>query len=278
VRYDLWPVLCVLVAVLLVERRPGMAGVALGLGAMLKLYPIAVLPALAAYTLAERDRGGFVRLLAGCASVIAAVMVASWALAGPDSLGWLRYQEDRGLQIESLGAGLLLALHVAAGQPLDVAYGFGTVQVQAPGADLLAAASPLAVAALLAVVIALTWLRFRADHDRLGHVPRSSLVLASAAAIAALLVGAKVLSVQYVIWLLPFVPLLPVRVRWLALAVVALSTAIYTVDYSALWRLETPMILVLLVRNILLALLALWLAAELAGVRRTAPAAEAGRA
>lgn len=266
-RYDLWPVLLVLVAILVVERRPGAAGVALGLGTMLKLYPIALLPILGAYVLTRRDRAGFVRLLAGCASVVILVMAAAWALAGPASLQWLVYQQERGLQIESLGAGLLLGLHVLVGRPLDVVYAFGSVQVQAPGSDLLVAASPIALAVLLGVVTVVAALRFRWDDARLGHVPSSSVHLASAAAIAVLLVGSKVLSVQYVIWLLPFVIFLPRRMGWLLVAITALSTAIYTTDYTGLWRLETPLIVALLVRNVLLAVLAAWLVVEM-GRRR----------
>ena len=270
-RYDLWPVLCVLVAVLVVERNPGAAGVALGLGTMLKLYPIALLPVLGAYALARRDRAGFVRLLVGCASVVVLVMGAAWVLAGPASLQWLLYQQDRGLQIESLGAGLLLGLHVLVGQPLNVASGFGSVQVGAPGSDLLVAASPIELAVLLGVVTAVAALRFRRDYARLGRVPSSSLYLASAAAIAVLLVGSKVLSVQYVIWLLPFVILLPHRMGWLLIAITALSTAIYTTDYSGLGRLETPVIAALLVRNALLLVFAAWLVVQLGARARTRP-------
>jgi hypothetical protein len=54
---------------------------------------------------------------------------------------------------------------------------------------------------------------------------------------------------------------------WLVLAVTALSTAIYTTDYTALWRLETPVIAALLVRNVLLAALVAWLVVEM-GTRR----------
>jgi hypothetical protein len=230
---------------------------------MLKLYPLALLPVLGAYALAGRDRAGFGRLLVGCASVVIVVMAAAWMLAGPASLQWLVYQQDRGLQIESLGAGLVLGLHVLVGQPLNVASGFGSVQVGAPGSDLLVAASPIALAVLLGVVTAVAALRFRWDYARLGRVPNSSVHLASAAAIAVLLVGSKVLSVQYVIWLLPFAILLPVRMRWLLLAVTALSTAIYTTDYTGLLRLETPVIAALLVRNVLLAVIAAWLVVEL---------------
>ena len=266
-RYDLWAVLCVLVAVLVVDRRPGAAGVALGLGTMLKLYPIALLPVLCVWAIARRDRTGLVRLLVGCASVVVLVTAAAWALAGPDSLQWLLYQADRGLQIESLGAGLLLGLHVLLGQPVDVGRGFGTIQVESSGSDLFVAASPFVLVVLLGVVVLVALRRFRLDADGIGRVPRPSIVLASVAAISALLVGSKVLSVQYVIWLVPFVPFLPVRMRWLVLAIAALSTAIYTVDYRGLMDLAPPWILALVVRNGLLAMFLAWLVAELWGSR-----------
>jgi hypothetical protein len=262
-RYDLWPVLCVLIAVVVVDRRPGAAGVALGLGTMLKLYPIALLPVLGVYVLASRDRPGFVRLLAGCASVIGVVMATTWVVAGPTSLQWLTYQQDRGLQVESLGAGLLLGLHLLTGLHLDVTNGFGSMQVQGPGSDILVSASPVVLAVLLGAVIAVAALRFRWDFARLGRVPRSSLALASAAAIAVLLVGSKVLSVQYVIWLLPFAILLPRPAAWLIVTVTALSTAMYTIDYAGLWHLEMPMIVALLVRNVLLVAIVAWLLVEM---------------
>ncbi len=277
-RYDLWPVLCVLVAVLVVDRCPGSAGVALGLGTMLKLYPLALLPVLGAYALAGRDRAAFGRLLVGCASVVGIVMAAAWALAGPASLQWLVYQQDRGLQIESLGAGLFLGLHALVGQVVDVGYAFGSIQLRAPGSDLLVAASPIVLAALLGIVTAVAAIRFRRDYARLGRVPTASVGLASAAAVAVLLVGSKVLSVQYIIWLLPFAIVLPVRMRWLLLAVTALSTAIYTTDYTGLLRLETPVIAALIVRNVLLAVIAAWLVVEMWRDRGDARDAIAGPA
>ncbi len=156
-----------------------------------------------------------------------------------------------------------MGLHSLFGQPVDVVRGFGTIQIESSGSDLLVAASPIALAVLLGVVVLVAFRRFRLDEDRLGQVPSASIVLASVAAIAAVLVGSKVLSVQYVIWLLPFVPFLPRPMRWLVLAIAALSTAIYTVDYQALLHLEAPWILALLVRNGLLVALLAWLVAEL---------------
>lgn len=262
-RYDLWAVLCVLIAVLLVDRRPGAAGVALGLGTMLKLYPIVLLPVLGVWLITQRDRTGSVRLVAGCAGVVVLVTTAAWVLAGPASLQWLQYQAERGLQIESLWAGVLLGLHLLTDQAIEVGIGFGTVQVRSIGSDVLVAASPVVLASLLAAVTVVAIGRFRWDHARLGRVPSSSMVLASVAVIAALLVGSKVLSVQYIIWLLPFAPLLPIRLRWLVLAITALSTAIYTIDYQGLMHLQAPMILAMLARNALLLALAVWVLLDL---------------
>jgi len=280
-RYDLWAVLSVLVAVLVVERRPGAAGLALGIGTMLKLYPIALLPILAAWAIARRDGAGLARLVVGCLVVGVLVLGVAWALAGPASLQWLVYQQERGLQIESLGAGLLLGLHLVSGQPIDVGIAYGSVQIETIGSDLLAAASPFALVGLLGLVTVIAFRRFRSDQARLSRVPTSSVVLGSVAAIAAILVGSKVLSVQYVIWLLPFVPLLPVRLRWLSLAITALSTAIYTIDYQALMHLEAPWILTLVARNLLLAGLLAWLLVELwgsgLGKRKDAGSGAAGR-
>jgi hypothetical protein len=232
---------------------------------MLKLYPVAMLPILGAWAIARRDRAGLGRLVLGWTAVVVLVMAAAWAVAGPASLDWLRYPAERGLQLESLGAGLLLGLHALVSRPVEIVIAYGSVQVQSPGSDLLVAASPFVLAALLAAVTGVAFRRFRSDFALLGLVPRSSVALASGAAIAAVLVSSKVLSVQYVLWLLPLVPLLPNPLRWLALVIAALSTGIYTVDYEGLWRLETPMILALVARNALLAGFAAWLLAELWG-------------
>jgi len=163
----------------------------------------------------------------------------------------------------ALGLGLLLGSTSWWPAPRRP-YAFGSVQVRAPGSTCWWPPHRSTLAATLGVVTAVAVLRFRWDYARLGRVPSSSVYLASAAAIAVLLVGSKVLSVQYVIWLLPFAILLPRRMGWLLLAVTALSTAIYTTDYTAVWRLETAMIVALLIRNALLVVLAAWLVGELA--------------
>jgi hypothetical protein len=115
---------------------------------------------------------------------------------------------------------------------------------------------------LVAGILVLSWRSFRraASTDRELAGPW----LASAAAIVALLVGSKVLSMQYPLWLAALAPFLPGRARWLVLAVAALTTWIFTADYEGLWRLEPQPTVALLVRNGLLVLLLVALARQLA--------------
>jgi hypothetical protein len=268
-RYDLWPAALVLGAVVAAERgRPGMAGVALGVGTMLKLFPIVVLPVLAARSVALDDWAGLRRLLFGSALTIGLVMGVSFAAAGGDSFQWLTYELDRGLQLESTGSGILLLLHLAAGQPFALVYAFGTLEVVAPGADAIVTATPFLEFLLVAAAGGLAFRRFRDDADRLGAVPLASLAMGVVTVLVALVATSKVFSVQYVVWFLPLVPLLSGRLRWMAFAIAATSTLIYPLNYTLLWNLDPLMAVVLNVRN---GVLILFLAALAARLWRTSP-------
>lgn len=263
-RYDLWPAAMVLGALVAAERgRPGLAGVALGLGTMLKLFPVVVVPILAARSVALHDWTGLRRLLVGAALTIGLVTGVTFLAAGSDSFQWVAYALERGLQLESTGSGILLLLHVVADRPYALVYDFGTLQVAAPGADLLVAATPSVELLLVAAASALALRRFRRDAARLGAVPLASLATGIVAVLVALLVASKVFSVQYVVWFLPLVPFLPGRLRLAALAIAALSTLIYPLAYTPLWNLEPLMAVVLNVRNGLLVLFLASLAADL---------------
>jgi Glycosyltransferase family 87 len=264
-RYDLWPAAAVLVAFVATERgRPGLAGAAIGVGTMLKLFPIVVLPVLAARAIALRDWTGLIRLVVGTAIVVGFVMGVSFVAAGPDSFGWLTYEIDRGLQLESTGSGILLLLHIFAGQPFDLVLAFGTLQVVAPGADAIVAATPYLEMALVGGVALVALVAFRRDVRRLGQVPRESLAIAIVAVIVALVVTSKVFSAQYVVWFLPLIPFLPGRVRLLGLVIAGLSTLIYPLNYMLLWHLDPVLAVVLNVRNALLIVFVVLLAVRLA--------------
>ena len=238
-RYDLWPATAVFVAFAATERgRPGLAGVALGAGTMLKLFPVVILLIFALRALALRDWPGLGRLVLGAGVVVGLVMGTSFALAGTASFGWLSYAIERGLQLESSGAGILLVLHVVAGLPFAVVHEFGTLQVEAPGAELVVAVTPYLELLLVGAVSAVALVRFRSDAARLGHVPPASLASAIVAVIVALIVSSKVFSAQYIVWFLPLIPFLPGRLPWLGLVITGLSTLIYPLAYEPLWHLD----------------------------------------
>ena len=260
-RYDLWPAVLVLGAVVAVELgHPGAAGLALGAGIMTKLFPVVLVPILAARSIALRDGRGLARLLIGTLAVVGVVMAVSIWFAGGDALEWVAYQADRGLQVESTGAGFLMLLHATVGLPLSIENAFASLQVRSAGADALAAAAPFVELLLVAGVSVLALVRFRRDVARSGSVPLASLAAAGVAVLASLLVASKVFSVQYVVWFLPLVPLLAGRQRWLAVAIAGLSTLLYPLNYTSLWQLDPAITLLLNVRNGLLVVLLGWLA------------------
>lgn len=264
-RYDLWPAAAVLVAFIATDRgRPGLAGAAIGIGAMLKLFPIVVLPILAARAIALRDWGGLVRLAVGTTVVVGLAMGVMYVVAGTDSFGWLTYEIDRGLQLESTGSGILLLLHIVAGRPFDLVIGFGTLQVVAPGADAIVAATPYLELGVVAVVGILSLVGFRRDVSRHGRVPATSLAIACVAVIVGLVVSSKVFSAQYVVWFLPLIPFLPGRLRWFGLVIAGLSTLIYPLNYLALWHLDPALVVVLNLRNGVLVVFLIGLAVRLA--------------
>jgi Glycosyltransferase family 87 len=202
-RFDLWPsaLTAAALAALLAGRLRLGHGV-LGLAAAAKLYPALLLPLTLAYVWRGRGRAEAVR----CASVFAAVLAAvflPFLLVAPDGIvESLAGQLSRPLQIESLGAAVLLAAHQL--------FGVGLEMESSHGSQNLVGTAPVVLAVLLAqvqlVVLVAIWLRF-------ARRPLSveGLVLGAAAVLVAFVALGKVLSPQFLIWLVPLVPLVAGR-------------------------------------------------------------------
>ena len=109
-RFDLWPALLMVVAVLLlVRRRPEAAFAFLALGTVTKIFPVVALPAAAVWV--WRTDGSRKLKRAAIVFVVTGLLVLlPFAILGP---GGVRYsftvQLTRHLQIESLGGAILLA-------------------------------------------------------------------------------------------------------------------------------------------------------------------------
>jgi Glycosyltransferase family 87 len=230
-RFDLWPTLLVALALwAAAARRDTAAGAFLGLGLAAKLWPaLCLVPLLAlAARRGGRDQAG--RTLA--AFVLAGGLPFALALGLSPSGLWhsLSVQAGRPLQVESSGAALLVAVAHLGGEPQ---YGVvttsgsqnltgGAVPLVTTLTGLLAAAGVLA--AWLAGVRAVR--RAPGERAAVGEAARFAL----AAVVAAMAFG-RVLSPQYVLWLLPFPLLLRGGRVWLATGIAVAAMALTAAEF-----------------------------------------------
>jgi Glycosyltransferase family 87 len=262
-RFDLVPaalVLAVVVAVL--QRRPVLASVVAGLAVATKIYPVVLVPILVAFEWRRSGRRAAARVAALTGATVALVYLP-FILLAPDGVAWSVWRQlSRPLQIESLGAALLLAGSKLTDASLTVVSSYGSQNVDGWPAGIAAVATSLAQLTLLAAV---WWLAARARDE--GNRDEA-FVLAAGAAVVAFVALGKVLSPQFLIWLLPLVALVSGR-RGLASMVLVASACVLTRGwfpdrYWALVREADGWAVVLLVaRDLVLVALAALLVAGL---------------
>jgi hypothetical protein len=224
-RFDVAAALCTSIALVCLGRRPQSLGAwaALGLGAGIKLYPVVLTPVLLAYSRRAGVPWRRCGLQLGAALTAGLLPLAlAYLWLGPQSLAWLGYHRARGLQLASSYVAAAIVALGGPGVPLPMAPGFGCLEVQAGWATTVARFSPGVSAAALAATYAALLRRTAVSVD---------LWRGAAAAIAALLLTAKVFSPQYAVWLVPLLAMHSARARqrgWVsaaALVMVAACTA-----------------------------------------------------
>ena len=214
-RYDLWPAALTagaLAALASGRARLGLGALALAVGA--KIYPLVLLPLALLYVARRRGRPEAIRSLGVFVLVLALIFLPFVLLASDGVLASFERQAGRPLQIESLGAGFLLGAHRLGLYEAAVASSHGSQNLVGSLPDVLA--SVQTVSQLLAVVA--VWAAF-------ARVPagREAFVTASAAAVVAFVAFGKVLSPQFLIWLLPLVPLVAGRIGFASTGLLALA-------------------------------------------------------
>jgi hypothetical protein len=214
-RFDLWPAALTVIglaAVLAACERLGLG--VLGLGAAAKIFPGVLAPLAVAYVWRRRGRReGLV-----CAGIFLAVVAACFLpflILSPGGV-WdsLHRQAERPLQIESLGSSFLLVAHQLWGYGIQLNLSHGS---QNQGGSLPDALAAVQSVVQIAVVAAL-WIAFAR-----GRTSAERLIRYSAAAVTAFVAFGKVLSPQFLIWLLPLVPLVRGRRGLSAMAVLTVA-------------------------------------------------------
>ncbi|HEY6834882.1 MAG TPA: glycosyltransferase 87 family protein [Gaiellaceae bacterium] len=214
-RYDMWPAALTvtgLAAILAGRNRLGFAS--LGVGIAAKLFPAVLIPPAVAYVWRTRGRREALVCL-GCAVAVVVLFVVPFLAIAPDGV-WssIQRQASRPLQIESLGSAALLAAHQIGGLHLTMVTSHGSQNLTGSLPHGLGVAeSGLLIVSLLGIWTAAA----------LGPARPERLVRYCAASVTAFVVFDKVLSPQFMIWLLPLVPLVRGRRGLVASALLALA-------------------------------------------------------
>jgi uncharacterized membrane protein len=238
-RFDLWPALLATAALAaLVAHRHRLGWALLGAAVAAKLWPLVLVPLALAWSV---RRGRPRAPLAGLAVVLVAFV--PFALVAPHGV-WesLRGQASRPLQVESLGASILATF----GHPHVIT----THGSQNLAGHAVVAAS---FAALQTVSLVALWIAFAR-----GPATRERLLRYAAASACAFVVFGKVLSPQFLLWLIPLVPLVRGRRGVAATGVLTVALVLTQVWFPEhYWSYADSFHLsgVVLARNLVLAVL-----------------------
>jgi glycosyl transferase family 87 len=198
-RYDIMVTMAATVGLVATGRTAATTwrtrGAALGFGTVLKLWPAAI-----AVGLPKRADG---RRALRWAVLGAGIPALALAALLPGAIGFLSGQQNRGLEIESIPATpFLIARHF--GYPGRIRHEYGAFEITGPGVSIAATLSLLLTAA--GFVWLLGWWRRRANL-----VPaRWTTALYYDAGLVAVLIAvvtSRVLSPQYLVWLVGLIAL-----------------------------------------------------------------------
>jgi uncharacterized membrane protein len=245
--YDLWPALLVAAALLaLIRERDTLAFALLGAAVAAKIYPLAALPVAAVAVWRDGGREALRRPLFAFVGVLL-VTHLPFLVLGPGGLRFSYWvQLKRGLQVESLGASLLLAAD-------KLGLYTATLHDQPPGSKNVIGPFAGGVATVTSIVqalavLAVTWLFVRRG---------GALLTAFVAAIVAFVAFGKVFSPQFVDWLAPLVPAAGAAASVVLLGVLVLTRALFDhylgvyAGGGAVWILVARNLLVLVLLAVL---------------------------
>jgi hypothetical protein len=226
-RFDLVPAVIAIAALLVIHRRPGLFGALAGLGAAIKVWPAVLL-------FGEWNRRRLIRAVVAATAVVALVFMVS-AIAFDNSSSFLSEQSDRGLQEEAVASAPWQVRELVTGHPPDREIRFGAWEITSQPASTIADVLKwLSIAALGAAAV--WWLcRARAIRSGRTDLTRSAVSIDFVFTVVLLLiVTSRVLSPQYMIWLLGLVAVVLTagsarlaRPAWVVIGATILSTSAF---------------------------------------------------
>ncbi|HEX7475475.1 MAG TPA: hypothetical protein VF318_05860, partial [Dehalococcoidales bacterium] len=227
----------------------------LALGTMTKFYPIVIAPVYVFYYLRNRQ---YRNLWSGVLifAFTCLIVLAPFFILSPDALrNLISYHSQRGLQLESTYSSFLLIADKLGLTSVGMTFSYGSWNLTGHLADVTAKASTYVLGLLLLVAYWFIYGQIRPGKSQFTRIGTYSLLL-----VTITLIASKVFSPQYLIWLIPLVPLVFNRFRYLVwivfVAIGAATFYIFPSNYLTLLNLDTRMVAMLFLRDIFLILLA----------------------
>ncbi len=274
-QYDLFPAALTLAALLAFTTRHDDAGWAcVALGTLTKLYPLLLAPVWVMILGGRAWRSYALRAVRTFAITCAVALLPLLVVAPLSLRSFFAYHAARGIQLESSYGVLILLLDKLGLTLAGTSLSSGAWNVTGDLAVAFTSLSSILLVASVAMTYAFVARRVMscALPPAVGDEQRVDVALLASSALLVVLVAlvtSKVLSPQYLIWLVPFLPFVARGTRALAWGLFAatgvLTYYIFPMHYTQLIAGEMGAELALLARNLLLVAL---LVSTVASIRR----------
>jgi hypothetical protein len=250
-RFDLFPALLTLAAFyFLLKEKSFAAGVCLGLAIAAKLYPVVIVPVFALYLITLGRRREAASLASASAGAALICLLPFVRIPLSTLFTFLSFHQKRGLEVESLGAGVLMIAHAAGWTNAKIVFNYGAYNLSCASAPAIIHCLPIIFIAMLGLALYGARRGFQRDITHSGRIEPETLARFTVAALLAFIAANKVLSTSYVIWILPFVPLLRPKEVVQVMVLFAMTITIYPYNFGELLSMSPFGIWLLNLRNL----------------------------
>jgi len=181
-----------------------------------------------------------------------------YAIFGSGYLESFTYHMDRGVQIETVYAGVLLLARMAGWVVVTYDFSFGSSNVASSFTDTVKCISPFLFLGIVAVLTAKVWRCRQQESKASGDFVSSQIILMTLILLLAFMLTNKVFSPQYLIWIGPLMAALAAvyksmwKVGVMLLIATAMTQVIFPHLYFFLNKFYPAMVIILNLRNALL--------------------------
>lgn len=282
-RYDIFPTIMCLAALYFIRfDKIRWAWAMIALGTVTKLYPALMAPALLVYLCMNGRKNDALRGIGICL-VIGCLSMLPFVISDLESaFMFLTYHMDRGMQVEALASSFLMLFGNLGLIDIGYVFNFGSDNIYGPVPDAVAGCMLYLMFITIISTYVAYWYMLSKREDRESY---PMLVATCIAVIMLFMLVNKVLSSQYLVWMIPFIVVMVMFLRpewrnrtvWMFGISIALTQINLIMNYALRPVGEPftlPGILLLMVRNIILVLMFAVVIRTMSGSRDLVPDGE----